>query len=72
MKKDRENFVTYFGGNGLCFEVDAENRPKIQDIGDGQFMLYHREGITCIHKNDINDLIILLKEIKEHGYKIDE
>jgi hypothetical protein len=71
MKIDRVGFVTNYGGNGLRFEVNGEDRPRIQDVDDGEFMIHHSQGSTIIHKKDIDDLIILLKKVKAHGYKID-
>lgn len=66
-----ENKVIEFGGNGLKFEQNSEDRPCIQEIDEGEFAIYTNDGTKYIQKNDIDDLIILLQEVKAHGYKID-
>lgn len=72
MRVNLKNKVVDFGGNGLQFESNGENRPKVQDIEDGDFSLSNLKlGTVGIHKDDIDDLIILLQEVKYHGYKID-
>lgn len=66
------NKVIDYGGNGLRFEVDGYERPRIQDTGDGEFSIHDLIGGSAfINKDDIDDLIILLQEVKAHGYKID-
>lgn len=64
------NKVIEFGGNGLKFEENSEDRPCIQEIDEGEFAIYTNDGIKYINKEDIDDLIIL-QEVKAHGYKID-
>ena len=67
-----KNKVIDYGGNGLKFEINGDDRPRIQDLDDDQFAIYGlEEGNAYIHKNDIDDLIILLQELKAHNYKID-
>ena len=66
-----KNKVVEYGGNGLKFNEDGDSRPRIQDIDDDLFSLYHKRGSAFIHKDDIDDLIILLQEVKAHNYKID-
>lgn len=70
MIKPNNKVVTY-GRNGLMFDKAGDKRPSVQDTGDGEFILYGVDGYKVIHKDDIDDLIILLQEVKAHGYKID-
>ena len=60
-----------YGGNGLCFDVNKEVRPSVQDVGDDEFYLYLEEGNVIIDKDEINDVITLLTEVKRRGYSID-
>ncbi|WP_353053434.1 hypothetical protein [Bacillus thuringiensis] len=34
-----KNKVIDYGGNGLKFEMNSEERPCIQDIGNGEFTI---------------------------------
>lgn len=71
MMKPKNKIVDY-GGNGLTFEQNGDNRPRVQDIEDGEFHVYGlKNGTAVIHKEDVDDLILLLQEVKAHGYKID-
>ncbi|MGM9986371.1 MAG: hypothetical protein ACI35O_03990 [Bacillaceae bacterium] len=71
MKSDK-NKVIDFGGNGLQFEQDAMNRPRLQDLDGGEFVISNvGSGHIYFKKEDVDDLIILLKEVKAHDYKID-
>jgi hypothetical protein len=71
MAKDKD-FVIDFGGNGLMFKENGEERPKIQELEDELFYIGNlTHGNAYIHKDDIHDIIILLQEVKAHGYKID-
>lgn len=71
MLKPKNKIVDY-DGNGLRFEQNGENRPHVQDVRDGEFHLYGlKNGTVRINKEDVDDLILLLQEVKAHGYKID-
>lgn len=71
MLKPKNKIIDY-GGKGLKFEQNGDNRPRVLDIGDGEFAvsgLYAGNCVVC--KEDVDDLILLLQEVKAHGYKID-
>ncbi|WP_460271695.1 hypothetical protein [Bacillus sp. NEAU-Y102] len=71
MLKPKNKIVDY-DGNGLRFEQNGENRPHVQDVGDGEFHLYGlKNGTVRINKEDVDDLILLLQEVKAHEYTID-
>ena len=65
-----ENKVIEFGGDGLKFEIDSGNRPCIQEVDKGEFVIYTNGGTKHIHRDEIDDLIILLQEVKLNGYKL--
>ncbi|MFV1457492.1 hypothetical protein [Bacillus mycoides] len=71
MLKPKNKIVDY-DGNGLRFEQNGGDRPRVQDVEDGEFHIYGlKNGTVNIHKEDVDDLILLLQEVKAHGYKID-
>ncbi|MEM5009285.1 hypothetical protein WKH57_01060 [Niallia taxi] len=58
-------------GNMLKFRSSGDWRPRIQDLGDGVFNIYELEnGSAVIRKDDIEDLIVLLQAVRDHGYQI--
>lgn len=57
--------VIDYGGNGLQFEENGENRPRVQDLENGEFVISGLvDGNAYLNKEDIDDLIILLKKLK--------
>ncbi|MEH7116164.1 hypothetical protein V7128_01895 [Neobacillus vireti] len=59
-------------GGTIKFIEDGEDRSRIHDIDDGEFLLCTESvGNIFINKDDIDELIILLTAVKENGYKID-
>lgn len=66
-----ENNIIEYGGNGLKFERNDNDRPHIQDNDDGDFTVFTADNTFVIHKDFIDDVIILLQEVKAHNYKID-
>lgn len=70
--------IVITGGNGLKFEGSEQfDRPHIQDLQDDEddnfnvFQVYSDNGSFTIHKNDVDDVIELLKKVKEMGMRID-
>lgn len=67
-----KNKVVDYDGIGLMFENNGFDRPRIQDTGNKEFMVHGlKQDIVVLHADEIDDLIILLQEVKAHGYKID-
>lgn len=71
MERNTDKVIEY-GKNGLQFESNGGSRPRVHDIGDGEFYVYDLvNGSAYLDKEDIDDLIILLQEVKAKSYKID-
>jgi hypothetical protein len=60
-------------GGTIKFIEDGEERSRIHDIDDEEFLLCTESvGNIFINKDDIDELIILLTAVKENGYKISQ
>ena len=68
-----ENKVVAYGGNGLQFEYEGGDRPRIDVDGEGEYTIYglSSDMVVNFNKQNIDDLIILLQEVKAHNYLLD-
>ncbi|WP_242247684.1 hypothetical protein [Bacillus cereus group sp. BfR-BA-01328] len=59
-------------GNGyLSLNDSSEKGLSIHDLTDGSFCLFKNSRPMILNKQDINNLILLLNEVKENNYKIE-
>lgn len=65
----KRDFIDVYGGNGFKFDVDGDNRPKIQDMND-TIQIHTSNGTFEVSKNEIDDVVKLLVSARCQGYNI--
>lgn len=62
------NFIKGYDGNKLVFRENGVNRPLLQDYDEDEYTISNlSNGAIFLDRKDIDDLIILLEEIKNSG-----
>jgi hypothetical protein len=59
-----------YSANGLRFK--GNNRPVVREVGKNEYMIHVDGRHLVIDKENIDDLILLLEEVKVRNYKIKE
>ncbi|WP_282156257.1 hypothetical protein [Cytobacillus gottheilii] len=58
--------------NGLRFEEGGDYRPVLRSLKNGEFMIHSGSRHLVINRKDIEDLSLLLREVKDRDFIIED